>query len=52
MNMLNQKMLELNTYMDGRFQTVVSGFGLKRKKKKDFNFEEEDFFDPEYVAEN
>ena len=50
MNSLNDKMVELNNYMGGRFQTVVSGFGLKKKAKKKIEFEDDDFFDLEMAG--
>ena len=46
---LSQKMLERNSYMGGKFQTIVSGFGLKKFKKKKIEFEDDDFFDPEFL---
>ena len=46
----NDKMLELNNFMDGRFQTIVSGFGLRKKAKKRIEFEDDDFFDLEMAG--
>jgi len=40
-------MLELNEYMDGRFQSIISGFNMKKKKKRNYKFDDEDFFDME-----
>jgi len=44
MKNLNEKMLELNSFMDGKFQTMVSGFNIHSNRKKKIVFEDDDFF--------
>ena len=46
----NDKMIELNNFIEGRFQTLVSGFGLKKRAKKRIEFEDDDFFDMELAG--
>jgi hypothetical protein len=50
LHQINDKMIELNNFIDGRFQTLVSGFGLKKRAKKRIEFEDDDFFDMEMAG--
>ena len=47
---MNDKMIELNNFMEGRFQTLITGFGLKKRAKKRIEFEDDDFFDMELAG--
>ena len=49
-NSMNDKTIELNNFMDGRFQSMVSSFGLKKRAKKKIEFEDDDFFDMELAG--
>lgn len=45
LNVHGEKMMDMNHFTDGRFQTLVSGFKLKNRKKKTLQFEDDNFFD-------
>ena len=49
MKILNDKMLELNSFMDGKFQTIISGFNIHTNRKKKIEFEDDDFFQNNFV---